>query len=132
MKPPVLLMYNLTGNRGGKVNYAAIHCGIRMRTVETAEYAQPIGALCGLTDATDATYTGEGFKEEMLVMAFFSPEMVNRFLDTMRQTRIAPVRLKAVLTATNCDWDSVALHDELTQESIAMEKHQAPAHQPEA
>ena len=71
MKQPVLLCYNLTGEKMQKIRLAAMRLKIRVRPVEKAEYAQTIAALCGAEDAREAAYTGAGFEDEMLVMANF-------------------------------------------------------------
>ena len=41
-------------------------------------------------------------------------------LDALRRNRIQGIALKAVLTTTNADWDSVKLRDELMREHEAM------------
>ena len=51
MKQPVLLCYNLTGEKMQKIRLAAMRLKIRVRPVEKAEYAQTIVALCGAEDA---------------------------------------------------------------------------------
>ena len=68
MKQPVLLCYNLTGEKMQKIRLAAMRLKIRVRPVEKAEYAQTIAALCGAEDVHEAAYTGAGFEDEMLVM----------------------------------------------------------------
>ena len=52
MKQPVLLCYNLTGEKMQKIRLAAMRLKIRVRPVEKAEYAQTIAALCGADAAT--------------------------------------------------------------------------------
>ena len=106
MKQPVLLCYNLTGEKMQKIRLAAMRLKIRVRPVEKAEYAQTIAALCGAEDAREAAYTGAGFEDEMLVMANFPAGMMNTFLGLFRRMGIAPVALKAMLTPTNAAWDS--------------------------
>ena len=93
MKQPVLLCYNLTGEKMQKIRLAAMRLKIRVRPVEKAEYAQTIAALCGAEDAREAAYTGAGFEDEMLVMANFPAGMMNTFLGLFRRMGIAPVAL---------------------------------------
>ena len=120
MKQPVLLCYNLTGEKMQKIRLAAMRLKIRVRPVEKVEYAQTIAALCGAEDAREAAYTGAGFEDEMLVMANFPAGMMNTFLGLFRRMGIAPVALKAMLTPTNAAWDSEKLHEELAGEHRAM------------
>ena len=51
---PTLLCYNLTGERGRKIRFAAMGLSIKLRNVEENEYQQPLSALCGLADAGEA------------------------------------------------------------------------------
>ena len=78
MKQPVLLCYNLSGEKMQKIRLAAMRLKIRVRPVEKDEYAQTVAALCGLEEETDAAYVGAGFEDEMLVMANFPAGMMNR------------------------------------------------------
>lgn len=120
MKQPVLLCYNLSGEKMQKIRLAAMRLKIRVRPVEEDEYAQTVAALCGLEEKTDAAYVGAGFEDEMLVMANFPAGMMNAFLGLFRRMGIAPVALKAMLTPTNAAWDSEKLHAEIAGEHQAM------------
>lgn len=90
MKQPVLLCYNLSGEKMQKIRLAAMRLRIRVRPVEEDEYAQTVAALCGLEEKTDAAYVGAGFEDEMLVMANFPAGMMNAFLGLFRRMGIAP------------------------------------------
>ena len=120
MKQPVLLCYNLSGEKMQKIRLAAMRLKIRVRPVEEDEYAQTVAALCGLEEKTDAAYEGAGFEDEMLVMANFPAGMMNAFLGLFRRMGIAPVALKAMLTPTNAAWNSEKLHAEIAGEHQAM------------
>ncbi len=120
MNAPQILMYNLDNPRKLKILMICGQLKIKARSVAVSDYAQPIGALAGLRSRTDAVYSGTGFPEEMLLMANFSGALLNGFLNAMRQNRLPGIPLKAVLTDTNADWDSVRLHDEILREHIAM------------
>ena len=65
---------------------------------------------------------------EMLYFAFPELPLVDRFLTTMKQMRVPPVRLKGVMTETNLGWTPVALYQELTREHQAMTGNGAPIH----
>ncbi len=120
MNAPQILMYNLDNPRKLKILMICGQLKIKARSVAVSDYAQPIGALAGLRNRTDAVYSGAGFPEEMLLMANFSGALLNGFLNAMRQNRLPGIPLKAVLTDANADWDSVRLHDEILREHIAM------------
>ena len=131
MKQPVLLCYNLSGEKMQKIRLAAMRLKIRVRPVEKAEYAQTVAALCGLEEKTDAGYVGAGFEDEMLVMANFPAGMMNAFLGLFRRMGIAPVALKAMLTPTNAAWNSEKLHAEIAGEHQAMMNGKEKRHQPD-
>lgn len=131
MKQPVLLCYNLSGEKMQKIRLAAMRLKIRVRPVEKDEYAQTVAALCGLEEKTDAAYVGAGFEDEMLVMANFPAGMMNAFLGLFRRMGIAPVVLKAMLTPTNAAWDSEKLHAEIAGEHQAMMNGKEKRHQPD-
>lgn len=129
MKQPVLLCYNLSGEKMQKIRLAAMRLKIRVRPVEEDEYAQTVAALCGLEEKTDAAYVGAGFEDEMLVMANFPAGMMNAFLGLFRRMGIAPVALKAMLTPTNAAWNSEKLHAEIAGEHQAMMNGKEKRHQ---
>ena len=131
MKQPVLLCYNLSGEKMQKIRLAAMRLKIRVRPVEKDEYAQTVAALCGLEEKTDAAYAGASFEDEMLVMANFPAGMMNTFLGLFRRMGIAPVALKAMLTPTNAAWDSEKLHAEIAGEHQAMMNGEEKRHQPD-
>ena len=128
MKQPVLLCYNLSGEKMQKIRLAAMRLKIRVRPVAKEEYGQTLAALCGMEETTDAAYGGAGFEDEMLVMANFPAAMMNTFLGLFRRMGIAPVALKAILTPTNAQWDSEKLHAEIASEHEAMMKGNGAAH----
>lgn len=131
MKQPVLLCYNLSGEKMQKIRLAAMRLKIRVRPVEEDEYAQTVAALCGLEEKADAAYVGTGFEDEMLVMANFPAGMMNAFLGLFRRMGIAPVALKAMLTPTNAAWNSEKLHAEIAGEHQAMMNGKEKRHQPD-
>lgn len=131
MKQPVLLCYNLSGEKMQKIRLAAMRLKIRVRPVEEDEYVQTVAALCGLEEKTDAAYVGAGFEDEMLVMANFPAGMMNAFLGLFRRMGIAPVALKAMLTPTNAAWNSEKLHAEIAGEHQAMMNGKEKRHQPD-
>lgn len=128
MKPPVLLTYNLTGEKAGKIFLAAMRFKIRVNPIKPEEYSQALAALCGMEPPDKAPYTGQGFTDEMLVMANFPAGMATQFLNSFRRMGIAPVALKAVLTPVNSRWDSVTLHAELSKERAAIAQGMNPVH----
>ena len=130
MKPPVLLCYNLADEQSRKIRLLAMRLKLRVQAVAPEEYGQTLAALCGLAPAEPAPPPAEPFMDEMLVLANFTPEMLNRFLYGFRKDGLAPVALKAMLTETNMRWSSVTLHDQLKEEHEAIQNGQTPVHEP--
>lgn len=130
MKPPVLLCYNLQGEKAGKVKLLAMRLMIRVRPVQAEEYGQTLAALCGYEPALEPQPASEPFIDEMLVLGNFSTELINQFLIGFRQAMIPAVNLKAILTETNMAWNSVTLHGQLVEEHEALSKNRAPLHVP--
>ncbi len=128
MKPAVLLCYNLDGEKNRKIKLLAMRYAIRIRTVEPEEYGETLAALCGQEALQQNAQPEDTFTDEMLVLAYFTPELLNQFLYGFRKNGIAPVALKAMLTDTNAKWDSVDLHNELSMEHEAMANGANPAH----
>lgn len=128
MKQPILLCYNLEGERLNRIRLAAMRLKIRIRPVKKEEYGKALGALCGLFPLEEEAGAPGGFDDEMLVMANFPAGMMNLLLQTMRRTGVAPVALKAVLMPTNAAWDSVRLHEEIAAEHAALSGGTGPVH----
>ena len=126
---PEILMYNLDDKKGSRLRLMCLKLHIRARSVAPSEYGEPVGALAGLLPRTGAAPTA-GFDDEMLVLVNFGGKLLNRFLQEMRAAKTPGVALKAVLTPTNAQWDSVRLHAEIRREHEAM-RAGAPAHRGE-
>lgn len=116
----LMLCYNLSGDKGSKLRFAAMRCKIRLREVTAEEYSLPLSALCAGNTDNYEKYSGDELKDEMLVFCDFPEGLVSRFLLEARALHAPSVPLKAILTETNKDWDSVTLMRELQKEHEAM------------
>ena len=121
MTAPVILEYNLDNAQKLKLRFVCAQLKIAVRSVLKADYLQPVGALADAAARTEAAFSGEGFSDEMLVMANFTNALLHAFLKSTRQAKMRAIPLKAVLTPTNAAWDSVRLHDEILKEHTAMQ-----------
>ena len=103
--------------------------GLKIRTVDSSQYLEPLGGLAGMPgySLSGEQYAGEGFSDEMLLLKGFTNALLDRFLQGFRSMKIESVALKAVLTDTNCGWNSLELHDELVKERQAMTQHESAA-----
>ena len=116
---PTILNFNLTEVRLSKLRFLCMKLGFAVKAVPAEAFCQPISALCGLSDPVEAAPT-EAFPEEMLIFCHMDNAQVNRFLQTAKQMRFAPVALKAILTPTNAQWTPVQLCQELKDERAAV------------
>lgn len=124
---PTILTFNLNESRLSRLRFLCMKLGLVVKAVPAEDFAQPIGALCGLTDRTEAA-PAEAFPEEMLIFCHMDNAAVNRFLQTARQMRFAPVALKAILTPTNAEWTPAQLCRELQEERAAVLKGETAGH----
>ena len=99
---------------------------MRLREVERREYARPLAEL--VESGPEGDWEGEAFDEEMLVMAHFPPALMQAFLQGLRRAGVRPGGLKAMLTPTNAQWDSLALYRELCKEREAISHGAASVH----
>ena len=118
---PTILTFNLAESRLAKLRFLCMKLGVTVKAVPAEDCSQPIAALCGLAERTDAA-PAEAFPEEMLIFCHMDNTLVNRFLQTARQLRFAPVALKAIVTPDNVAWTAVELWIELYQERQAVMK----------
>ena len=129
MLQPVLLTYHIPAKYAAKLRVLAVRMGIRVRAVEKWEYLQPIGSFTGDCEGFESFYDGEGFSDQMLVMAHFPQSVFSRFLQELRAARLV-FPLKCVLTESNRGWNSLELHEQLCEERDAIARG-ASAHDPE-
>ena len=118
---PMVLCYNILPEKLGRLRVLALRLGIGVRVVEPEKFGLPVGALAGVMEPPETVEAAEPFADEMLVMAHFRPGMLDAFLNGFRQSRIPPVKLKAMLTETNAAWSAARLHREIRAEHEQME-----------
>ena len=119
MLQPVLLTYRVPAKHAAKLRVLAVRMGIRVRAVEKWEYIQPVGSFTGDCEGFESFYDGEGFSDQMLVMAHFPQSVFSRFLQELRAARLV-FPLKCVLTESNRGWNSLELHEQLCEERDAI------------
>jgi len=125
-----LLAYNVPAPRLSKLRFVCMRLGAAVQEILPEAQGQTLSALVGLTEA-DASLPAPAtpFADEMLVMSGFSPAMMNSLLTAIRQARLKPFRLKAMVTPTNLHWSSLYLHEQLLLEHDAIQAGRTPAHE---
>lgn len=129
MESKLILAFHVAPQKLGKIRFCAMKMGMRVMDVPLADCGQTLGALCGKAERqTDAAAPENAVGSEMLYFAFSELPLVERFLTTMKQMRVPPVRLKGIMTETNLAWTPAQLYQELTREHQAMAGHGASIH----
>ncbi len=125
-----LLAYNVPAPRLSKLRFVCMRLGAAVQEVPQEAQGQALSALLGFTEAGGSAPAPEApFADEMLVMSGFSPAMVNSLLAGIRQARMKPFQLKAMVTPTNLTWSGVYLHEQLLLEHDAIKAGRTPAHE---
>lgn len=123
MPQPILLTYHFPAKQAARLRVIAMRMGVRVKAVERWEYLSPIGCLTGDCEPFDAFYDGDGFPDQMLVMAHFPQLVFSRFLQELRTAHLS-VPLKCVLTDANRGWNSLELYTHLCEERDAIRNGQ--------
>ena len=119
---PQILLYHTAEEKAVQIKLLCLSQRILVKMVQKEQYLWPISALAGAAPAGTKRYQGPELSEEMMVMAGFSRELLDRFLAAYRAAGISPIDLKCILTPTNATWDSLALHNELCRERAEFRK----------
>ena len=109
----IALFYNFSEERMRKAKFALLPLKIRTWAVSKSEYNHPLGYLAGIKEIEPAEteFDGNGFDEEMIVMHNFTSKTVDGLIRALNKCGVGRVPLKAVITPTNKDWNSVQLYN---------------------
>lgn len=117
---PLMLCIHMEKEKALRLAFLGMSLGVAVKPVEADQEGQTLGALCGLESLKEKTPAVQA-GEEMLVFAFLPDDMLDKLLPALRSSGLG-VRLKAMLTPTNRDWNCAQLYRELSSEAAAMEK----------
>lgn len=120
MKPTILLINFKDQQKLRKLKMALLPFKIRLKTVESQDYCQPVGYLAGVkkiskAEIPSALIPQEQLEKEMLVIAGITGNLFDQVLFTLRKAG-TPVDYKAVLTEHNQSWSCIQLYKELEKE----------------
>lgn len=109
----IALFYNFSDERLRKAKFALMPQKFSVIGVKKEDFCQPIGYLAGIKDicAKDEKYSGDGFSDEMIVMHNFTSQKIDVLIRALNKHGIGRVPLKAVVTPTNKNWDSIKLYE---------------------
>lgn len=87
MNNSVALLYNFNEEKLKMIKMVCMMMQVRFKEVARAEYAQPLGALLGISGIENhgEVYQGEEFQEEMLVLHGFDGSKLQKFLISLQR-----------------------------------------------
>ena len=105
------MFYNFSDERFRKAKFALMPLKIQVKKVEKEDFNQPIGFLAGIKGVEPAAekFDGNSFDEEMIVMHNFTNKTIDSLIKALNKCGVGRVPLKAVITPTSKDWDSLTL-----------------------
>ena len=115
-----VLLYNCSGHQWTKLHQMMMMLRFRIRVIKPEQYHLTLEQLAqGQGDVLEENIP-EAFPESMMVFCGVNQAQLNAILNAIRLSKLPPIPLKAVLTETNLQWNSVQLRDELLQEKEAI------------
>ena len=101
------MFYNFSDERFRKAKFALMPLKIQVKKVEKEDFNQPIGFLAGIKGIEPAAekFDGAGCDEEMN----FTNKTIDSLIRALNKCGVGRVPLKAVITPTSKDWDSLTL-----------------------
>lgn len=120
-----VLLYNFDGDRLPKVKRALLPLKFLLKTVSKEDFSQPIGVLAGVKgiEPVNEKYDGDGFDDEMIVMGGFTSAKIDALVRALNKNGIGKIALKAVITPTNVNWNSVELYKAVKADHDEMSKN---------
>ena len=125
MADAAVLIYHMKEDRMRRLKEVCSSMGIRAVPVDREAERAPVGLLSGMLDPVKLARSASGQRqenrgpkeidEEMIVMAGFTEQLFNSFLDRLKEKTLR-IDLKAVQTETNLYWSGEMLQAELKRE----------------
>ena len=119
-----VLLYNIDETKLNLIKNYFDENNIDFIIVERKDYLKPIVYLLQLDHFVDnyEDYLKEEFENDMALLYNFDNELLDSFLKYFKDNKIPGIRLKAVFTDTNANWNSIELYNELVKEAKYFEK----------
>lgn len=113
-----ILLFHVEKGKSDKIKTMCHRLGIRTITVPKTRYHHALGTLLNIGNFPVQESPAEEFTMEMMVFSGLTSEELDLFLEAYRESGIAPIPLKAIVTPTNVFWSAVRLYRELTKEYL--------------
>lgn len=120
-----VFLYNLRSPKGAVIEQLCTKLRIKCRHIDPRDYLERLGFITGSKgfERIGIPFTGNAFDDEMMLLKNFEGDTLDHFLDAYRKAGITPVILKAALTSTNIQWNTLQLYEELSRERRAFESY---------
>jgi len=119
---PTVFFYNIPQEKISALKKVCMTSRLRASVVVPSQFTLPLRDLIVSPQLPAEPESIPAFPHEMLLFSSVAPGQLDQFLKGMRKAGIPPIPLKAMVTATNLNWNSLQLHEELSQECAAMAK----------
>ena len=113
-----VLLYNVNLMKADSIIKVASGLGHQVVVVPQSQFGTPVGAVSmGVMGASDKGITIDG---EMMVMAGFFGDSLDKFIDAYNAAGVSKIECKAVLTPVNSKLNARQLYKELEEHSKNM------------
>lgn len=122
MTKQAVLLYNCSGPQWTKLHQMMMMLRFRIRVIRPEQYRLTLEQLAQGQGEPAADSVPQAFPESMMVFCGVGQAQLEAILNAVRLSKLPPIPLKAVLTDSNREWDSLRLHEELLKEKAALEQ----------
>lgn len=119
-----ILLFRVAPEKELKIQEICKKQGICVRKILRKDYGQKMGYLAEIQGfkKENQVYKGGEFPAEMMVFSGMDSEQLDDFLKAYRESGIAPIGCKAILTVNNLFWTAEELFRELLKEHLQFMK----------
>ena len=122
MTKQAVLLYNCSGPQWTKLHQMMMMLRFRIRVIRPELYRLSLEQLAQGQGEPAVDSVPEAFPESMMVFCGVGQAQMEAILNAIRLSKLPPIPLKAMMTDTNREWDSLQLHEELMKEKSALEQ----------
>lgn len=121
MRETILLFHFTDRDRRNRLTRALLPLRVKIKEIPLEDYGKPVGCLAGMRDLEPERVIckGEELSGELLVMAGLSDSRIDQVLRAVRKSGLS-IPYKAVLTASNQNWNVCELFEEIKAEHERM------------
>ncbi|MEY8393043.1 DUF3783 domain-containing protein [Lachnospiraceae bacterium 45-W7] len=121
MRETILLFHFTDKDKRNRLTRALLPLRMKIKEFTIEDYGKPVGYLAGMKELEPegTLVEGEELPGELLVMAGLGNERIDQVLRAIRKSGLS-VPYKAILTASNQNWNVWELYEEIKTEHERM------------